>query len=86
MRDSGGTVSGLRYPGAFHCTVITMYMYAMQLMSSAILPVHAYAVLACLLLVQGATALPGTDQTVLVALLRLFLPLPLTATTMTWLP
>ena len=85
MRDSGGTVSGLRCPGAFHCNVITTYMYAMRLMSSAILPVHAYAVLVCLLLLQEATMLPGTDQTVLVALLRLFLPLTLTATTMTWL-
>ena len=85
MRGPEVTVTRLLCHGALHCTVITTYTYAMRLMSSAILPVHAYAVLACLLLVQGATTLPGTGQTVLVALLRLFLPLTLTATTMTWL-
>jgi hypothetical protein len=84
VRDPDVMVPRLLCPGALRCTVIATYMYAMRVMPSTVLPVHVYALLAHLLLVQEATALPVTDQTVLVPLLRLFLPLPLAAATMTW--
>ena len=86
VRGQEVTVPRLLGPGAPRCTVITTYMYAMRIMLSAFLPVRVYALLDHVLLMREATQLPVTDQTVLIQLLRLFLPLPLAAPTMTWPP
>jgi hypothetical protein len=86
MRDSGGTASGFRRPGALHCAIVTTArIYVTQLTSDAILCVHACAILVCLSLRQEAATLPpGTDQIALIDLLQLILLLMLAAMVLTW--
>ena len=98
MLAFSGTASGLKRPCELHCVVfITARTYSTLLMSDvmphehdyAVLDVtpheHDYAALVWLMLLREAATLPSTGRIALITVLRLFLPLILIVTTMTWL-